>query len=47
MVVSSPDCRIISQFNLVRKSFDNVAEFKYLGITAVNQNCIMKKLRDD
>jgi hypothetical protein len=36
---SSPDCRTIILLKVVSKSFDNVAEFKYLGSTLTSQNC--------
>jgi hypothetical protein len=33
--------------NIANRSFENVSQFKHLGMTVTNKNCFMKKLRGD
>jgi hypothetical protein len=32
---------------ITNRSFENVSQFKHLGMMVTNQNCLMKKLRGD
>jgi hypothetical protein len=42
--VSPPECRTNSHLLTATKSSENVEEFKYLGATVPNQNCIHEEI---
>jgi hypothetical protein len=45
--VSSPECRERHNMKMANRSFENVAQLKYLGIIITNQNLIREEVRED
>jgi hypothetical protein len=43
--VSSPDQRTNLLYKVANKSLKNVTKFKYLGMTAINQNCFHEEIQ--
>jgi hypothetical protein len=45
VAVSSPECKENHDIKIANRSFENLAQFKYLGTTITNQNLIQEEIK--
>jgi hypothetical protein len=45
VAISSPECRSNRDVKIANRSFENVAQFKYLEMTVTNQNLIQEDIK--